>query len=52
MRPMGPERTELRAEWLLTTQTAASPDYDRSNINIVDFAKMVELAATATLGRG
>ena len=50
MRPMGPERTELRAEWLLTTQTAASPDYDRSNI--VDFAKMVELAATATLGRG
>ena len=39
MRPMGPERTELRVEWLLTAQTAASPDYDRSNI--VDFAKTV-----------
>ena len=36
---MGPERTELRVEWLLTPQTAASPDYDRSNI--VDFAKTV-----------
>ena len=37
--PVGPERTELRVEWLLTPHTAASPDYDRSHI--VDLAKTV-----------
>lgn len=37
--PLGPEETEITAEWLLTPETAADPAYDRANI--VDFAIMV-----------
>ena len=39
VRPLAPERTELVAEWLLPPESAASPDYDLSNV--VDFAKQV-----------
>ena len=39
MRPLAPERTELVTEWLLPPESAASPDYDLSNV--VDFAKQV-----------
>ena len=37
--PLGPERMELRAEWLFEADTLADPDYDTSNV--VDFARLV-----------
>ena len=37
--PLGPERTELKAEWLFPAATLEDPDFDMANI--VDFAKLV-----------
>ena len=37
--PLGPERTELQAEWLFPAETLDNPDFDMSNL--VDFAKLV-----------
>ena len=37
--PLGPERTELRAEWLFMPETMASPDFNLSNV--IDFASLV-----------
>jgi len=37
--PLGPEETEITAEWLLPVETAEDPAYDRSKI--VDFAILV-----------
>jgi Rieske 2Fe-2S family protein len=39
LRPLGPERTELRAEWLFAAETLAQPDFDLGNT--VDFATLV-----------
>ena len=39
LRPLGPEATELTAEWLFLPETLESPDFDLSNI--VDFATLV-----------
>lgn len=39
MRPMGPEQTELQAEWLFPPATLADPAFDLANI--VDFAVQV-----------
>lgn len=39
LKPIGPERTELRAEWLFPAETLASPDFDLGNV--VDFATLV-----------
>ena len=39
MRPLTPERTGIVAEWLLPPETAASPDYELSNV--VEFAKTI-----------
>ncbi|MBL0372204.1 aromatic ring-hydroxylating dioxygenase subunit alpha [Rhizobium sp. KVB221] len=41
LRPLGPERTELRAEWLFSPETLAQPDFDLANV--VDFATTVML---------
>ncbi len=32
LRPMGPERTELRADWLFPPETMAAPDFDLDNV--------------------
>ncbi len=37
--PLGPERTQLKAEWLFLPQTLASPAFDLDNV--VDFATIV-----------
>lgn len=37
--PLGPESTEITAEWLLPPETAADPAYDKSKI--IDFAILV-----------
>ena len=37
--PLGPERTELRAEWLFLPETLASPDFNLANV--IDFASLV-----------
>ncbi|MEQ8665445.1 MAG: aromatic ring-hydroxylating dioxygenase subunit alpha [Rhodospirillales bacterium] len=37
--PLGPEETEIAAEWLVTADTAADESYDRANI--IDFAILV-----------
>lgn len=37
--PLGPEETEIVAEWLVPSETAADPNYDKAKI--VDFAIMV-----------
>ncbi|MCF3640568.1 aromatic ring-hydroxylating dioxygenase subunit alpha [Rhizobium sp. TRM95111] len=39
LRPLGPERTELRAEWLFPAETLAAPGFDLANV--VDFATLV-----------
>jgi Rieske 2Fe-2S family protein len=39
LRPLGPERTELRAEWLFLPETLERPDFDLANV--VDFATLV-----------
>ena len=39
LRPLGPERTELRAEWLFLPETLAAPGFDLANV--VDFASLV-----------
>ncbi len=39
LHPVGPEETELTAEWLFEPETLASADYDTSNV--VKFAKIV-----------
>ena len=39
LRPLGPERTELRAEWLFPAATPRAPDFDLANV--VDFATTV-----------
>lgn len=39
LHPLGPEETELTAEWLLPPETLAAGDYDLSNV--VDFGKLV-----------
>ena len=41
LRPVGPEETELTAEWLFRPQTLAQPDFDLANV--VDFATTVIL---------
>lgn len=41
LRPLGPEETELSAEWLFSSETLAQPDFDLSNV--VDFATTVML---------
>ena len=46
LRPLGPEQTELRAEWLFSPEALADPAFDLANI--VDFATLVmEQDATA-----
>jgi Rieske 2Fe-2S family protein len=37
--PLGPEQTELRAEWLFPAETLADPAFDLANV--VDFGKLV-----------
>lgn len=37
--PLGPECTELQAEWLFPAETLEDPDFDMANV--VDFAKLV-----------
>ena len=37
--PLGPERTELQAEWLFPAQTLEDPGFDLANV--VDFGKLV-----------
>lgn len=39
LRPLGPELTELRAEWLFTPEMLAAPGFDLKNIT--DFATLV-----------
>ena len=39
MRPLGPEQTELVAEWLFTPDTLADENYDRENV--IGFGKLV-----------
>jgi Rieske 2Fe-2S family protein len=39
VRPLGPELTELSAEWLFPPETLADPDFDLANV--VDFALQV-----------
>lgn len=39
LKPLGPEKTELRAEWLFSNETLAQPDFDLANV--VDFATLV-----------
>ncbi len=39
MRPVGPEKTELVAEWLFTPETHAAEDYDPENV--ISFGKLV-----------
>jgi Rieske 2Fe-2S family protein len=39
LRPLGPERTELHAEWLFPAETLADPKFDMANV--VDFAVLV-----------
>jgi Rieske 2Fe-2S family protein len=39
LRPLGPERTELRAEWLFTPETLAAPGFDLEDVT--DFAATV-----------
>lgn len=39
LRPLGPEETELTAEWLFPTEAIGNPDVDMDNI--LDFAKTV-----------
>jgi Rieske 2Fe-2S family protein len=39
LRPLGPERTELKAEWLFPKETIAAASFDLANV--VDFASMV-----------
>lgn len=41
LRPLGPERTELKAEWLFPAETLAQPAFDLGNV--VDFATIVML---------
>ena len=41
LQPIGPEQTELRAEWLFAADTLARPDFDLANT--VDFATIVML---------
>jgi len=37
--PLGPERTEIQAEWLFPSETLGNPDFDLANV--VDFGKLV-----------
>jgi glycine betaine catabolism A len=37
--PLGPEKTELKAEWLFLAETLADPQFDLANV--VDFASLV-----------
>ncbi len=39
LRPIGPEKTELKAEWLFPRETLAAPGFDLGNV--VDFTKIV-----------
>jgi Rieske 2Fe-2S family protein len=39
LRPLGPEKTELKAEWLFPRVTLEAPGFDLGNV--VDFAKIV-----------
>jgi Rieske 2Fe-2S family protein len=39
LKPLGPETTELKAEWLFPRETLNAPDFDLGNV--VDFASMV-----------
>ncbi len=39
LRPLGPERTELVAEWLFPPETLADPSYNLENV--VDFGRLV-----------
>jgi len=39
LRPLGPEQTELRVEYLFTPQTLANPNFDIDNI--IDFTNRV-----------
>ena len=39
LRPLGPEETELTAEWLFAPETLAAPGFDLANV--VDFATTV-----------
>lgn len=39
LRPLGPEKTELKAEWLFPAETLAQPGFDLGNV--VDFATLV-----------
>ncbi len=39
LHPLGPERTEIRAEWLFLPEVMAAPDFDMANV--VDFATLV-----------
>jgi Rieske 2Fe-2S family protein len=39
LRPLGPEKTELRAEWLFMPETLGNPEFDLGKV--VDFATLV-----------
>jgi Rieske 2Fe-2S family protein len=39
LRPLGPEQTELRVEYLFSPQTLADPQFDMRNV--VDFTNLV-----------
>jgi Rieske 2Fe-2S family protein len=39
LRPLGPEQTELRVEYLFSDETLARPDFDLRNV--VDFTNLV-----------
>jgi Rieske 2Fe-2S family protein len=45
LRPLGPEQTELRAEWLFPADTLSAPDFDLDNV--VTFAKTVMMQDAA-----
>jgi Rieske 2Fe-2S family protein len=39
LRPLGPEQTEMRVEYLFSAETLASPDFDMRNV--VEFTNLV-----------
>jgi glycine betaine catabolism A len=51
MRPLGPERTELRANWLFSKETLAQPNFDLENVTRFVTTVMAEDAAACEMNQ-
>lgn len=51
LRPIGPDQTELRAEWLFMPETLAAPDFDLDNVTAFATTVLMQDAAACEMNQ-